>query len=328
MPACASRPAARAATFVDGAVACAVQDRNAAGIAHKATANNRAATTARRIEAPQSTCELGVRLVERLSRAYRLTSEGERMHARIQEVAAAIDAIARQARSVDARTQRTVRVNGPPTIINRFLAPRLLRLQREQPGLRIELVGESRPASLSRGETDLALRLSRPHEKGIVARRLATIAYGLYGSRAYLDRCGDEPRDFLGFDDSLDHLPQQRWLRLVAKDRPLAVQANDVTVLLKATQAGLGVAVLPCIMVRADPNLVDVPTGLPPLHRELWLLFHRDIGRVPAVRVVIDRITVIATEARAAFLGEPATERASEVVRASIEGRRRARPSS
>jgi DNA-binding transcriptional LysR family regulator len=41
-----------------------------------------------------------------------------------------------------------------------------------------------------------------------------------------------------------------------------------------------------------------------PQDRELWLVFHRDVGRSPAVRVVIDRITEVATAARKAFLGE------------------------
>ncbi len=75
-----------------------------------------------------------------------------------------------------------------------------------------------------------------------------------------------------------------------------------------AARAGLGLAVLPCVMARREPDLVSVLTRLPPLTRELWLLFHRDIGRSPAVRAVIDSITAITTDARAAFLGEPTVE--------------------
>jgi DNA-binding transcriptional LysR family regulator len=259
-------------------------------------------TVARRIEMLEQ--ELGVRLVERLSRSYRLTAEGERVRDRAKEIETGIADIARFAHSVDPTPQRVVRVNGPPTFISRFLAPRLLPLQKEHPGLRIELVGEARQISLSRGEADLALRLQRPREKGVVARRLAVVAYGLYGSRDYLARCGEGAQDFLGYDDSLDHLPQQRWLKMLAGERALALRANDLTTLLTAVRAGLGLAVLPCIMARGEPDLVRVPTRLPPLTRELWLLFHRDIGRAPAVRAVIDRITAISTSARAAFLGE------------------------
>lgn len=258
-------------------------------------------TVARRIDALER--ELGVRLVERLSRAYRLTAEGEQVRDRAKEVEAGIADIARFASSVDRSPQRVVRVNGPPTFVAEFLAPRLLSLQRQHPGLRIELVGEAREVSLIRGEADLALRMERPRDKEIVARRFVVVAYGLYGSRDYLARCGEDDREYLGYDDSLDHLPQQRWLKKLAGDRVLALRANDIGTQLTAVRAGLGLAVLPCMMARKEPDLVSVPTRLPPLTRELWLVFHRDIGRVPAVRAVIDRITAITTEARAAFLG-------------------------
>ena len=261
-------------------------------------------TVARRIEMLEQ--DLGVRLVERLSRSYRLTAEGERVRDRAKEIQAGIADIARFAQSVDRSPHRAVRVSGPPTFLSQFLAPRLLPLQAEQPGLRIELVGEARQISLSQGESDLALRLVRPLEKGVVARRLAVVAYGLYGSRDHVARCGEGPQDFLGYDDSLDHLPQQRWLKMLAGDRGLALRSNDLANLLTAARAGLGLAVLPCIMARGVPDLVSVPTRLPPLTRELWLLFHRDIGRSPAVRTVIDRITAITTAARGAFLGEQA----------------------
>jgi DNA-binding transcriptional LysR family regulator len=193
-------------------------------------------TVARRIEMLEH--DLGVRLVERLSRSYRLTAEGERVRDRARQIETNVADIARFAHSVDRSPQRVVRISGPPTFVSQFLAPRLLPLQ--QPGWRIELVGEARQVSLSQGETDLALRMTRPAEKGVIARRLAVVAYGLYGSRDYLANCGDNAQDFLGYDESLDSLPQQRWLKMLAGDRGLALRSNDLANLLTAARAGLG----------------------------------------------------------------------------------------
>src|SRR5215475_7600426 len=103
-------------------------------------------TVARRIEMLEQ--ELGVRLVERLSRSYRLTAEGEKVRDRAREIESGIADIARLAQSVDSSPQRVVRVSGPPTFLSLFLAPRLLPLQGQQPGLRIELIGEARQTSL------------------------------------------------------------------------------------------------------------------------------------------------------------------------------------
>jgi DNA-binding transcriptional LysR family regulator len=91
---------------------------------------------------------------------------------------------------------------------------------------------------------------------------------------------------------------------MLAGDRGLSLRSNDLANLLTAARAGLGLAVLPSIMARGATELVSVPTRLSPLTLELWLLFHRDVGRAPAVRTVIDLITAITKKAKAAFLGK------------------------
>lgn len=257
-------------------------------------------TVARRIEMLEH--DLGIRLVERLSRSYRLTAEGEQIRDRAREIE---DRIADLARSANAAGQspRVVRVSGPPTLAQ-FLAPHLLPLQGEHPGLRIELLGEVRQVSLSKGEADLVIRAVRPAEKGLVARKLAVVAFGLYGSRDYLARRGADPHDYIGYDESLDYLPQQRWLKMLAGEQGFAFRSNDLANLMTAARAGLGLAALPCIMAQRAPELVNVPTSLAPFTQELWLLFHRDIGRLPHVRTVIERITTIMKSAKAAFNGE------------------------
>jgi DNA-binding transcriptional LysR family regulator len=257
-------------------------------------------TVARRIGMLEQ--DLGVRLVERLPRSYRLTAGGELIRNHAKKIEACIGDIASFASSADYSPNRVVRVSGPPAFLSQFLAPRLLPLQSQQPGLRIELMGETRQINLSQGEADLAIRITKPAEKGVVARRLAVVAYGLYGSRDYLANCSEVDWEFLGVDESLGVL--RRWLKELAGERGFVLRSNDLATLLTGARAGLGLAVLPCIMARGHPELVSVPTSLPPLTAELWLAFQRDIGRTPAVRRVIDHITAITIKARAAFLGE------------------------
>ena len=97
-------------------------------------------------------------------------------------------------------------------------------------------------------------------------------------------------------------MPQQRWLKTITGDRPLALRTNDLTTLLTAVRAGLGVSMLPHFLVQGDPTLKAVATTAPPT-RELWLLFHRDIGRSPRVRAVIDHVAAVFAEARTIFEG-------------------------
>jgi DNA-binding transcriptional LysR family regulator len=267
-------------------------------------------TVARRIEALEQ--HLGVNLVDRLPRAYHLTAVGERILDLTRQVEAGILDIERFARGTDLSPKGVVRLSGPPAITSHFFAPRMLTLRQRYPDLQVELIGEPRQTSLSRREADLALRLFNPREKDFVARHIATVGYGLYGSVAYLAGRERDAWDYLGYDESLDHVPQQRWLKTLAGDKALALRTNDLTTLLMAVRAGGGVAALPHILAYEDASLQAVATDAPPPARSLWLLFHRDLGRSPRVRAVIDHLVAITAEARAAFGGEPRPVSAQE----------------
>src|SRR4030095_14191220 len=86
-------------------------------------------TVARRINMLEQ--ELGVRLVEPLTRPYRLTAEGQRVRDQAKEMEAGVVEITRFAQSVDRSPHRVVRINGPPTFITRVLPPPPLRLPHE-----------------------------------------------------------------------------------------------------------------------------------------------------------------------------------------------------
>jgi DNA-binding transcriptional LysR family regulator len=254
-------------------------------------------TVARRVQALEK--ELGLHLVDRRARAYSLTPSGQRVHDLVARAEAAIADIERFAQSVNRTPHGLVRISGPPGLINHWLAPRLSKLQARLPGLRIALVGEAREASLSRREADLALRLFRPRGNALVARKLAKVTYGLYGSKEYLSGRLPEDLDFLGHDESEDHLPQHKWLRAMAGDREFTLRANDLGALLGAVRAGLGLAVLPQTLARHDKVLRQVPTSTPAPSRDLWLVFHRDVQRIPAIRAVIDHLVAIIKNERA-----------------------------
>ena len=162
-------------------------------------------------------------------------------------------------------------------------------------------MGDARVVSLTRREADLALRLQRPEDEGLVARRVGAMGYGLYATQGYLDARIEADWEFIGYDESLDHVPQQRWLRQVAGRRPFVFRANDLMSLCGAAAAGIGIAAIPHFIGRSDPSLVAVmpdPTPPPPQPRELWLLVHGDLRRSARVRAVMDALVSIIADGR------------------------------
>ena len=245
-------------------------------------------TVARRVSALEGS--LGVRLFDRGPRGYSLTPEGERIAELALRVEGEVFGIERLAQAGDGEMRGTVRIAAPPSFASAYLTPRLAALRTTQPGIQIELAGDTQAVSLTRREADIAVRLARPEPSSIVARRVGAMAHGLYGARTYLARTAPGQRDYLGYDESLDHVPQQRWLLGLAAGRPLVFRTNELASLQPAVAAGMGLAALPRFMGDADPALERLPLDARPALRELWLLVHPDLRRSPRVRAVLDHI--------------------------------------
>jgi len=108
---------------------------------------------------------------------------------------------------------------------------------------------------------------------------------GFTGRAITSARCGEGPQDFLGYDDSLDHLPQQRWLKMLAGDRALR-PSNDLATADGGTCRLGACACFPASWHAASPIWSafrrDTPltreamAPVPPRHRPFARRFARD----------------------------------------------------
>lgn len=242
-------------------------------------------TVARRIAALEKA--LGVRLFDRLPRGWPLTGEGRMLVERAARVEEEAHAFARAARGA-MTLAGTVRLSVPPVFGSHFLVPRLAGFRRTWPGVLLDVVGETRAANLFRQEADLAVRLSRPQESGLAARRLGTMRFRIYATPEWAQRPPGE-WEFLGYNDVLT--PQQQWLEEFVGGRPFALVANDLVSIYRACRAGVGVALLPRFIAHGDDTLCVLDTQPAcDITREIWLAVHPDVRRSPRVQAVAEAI--------------------------------------
>ncbi|PAY06312.1 MULTISPECIES: LysR family transcriptional regulator [Bradyrhizobium] len=246
-------------------------------------------TVARRIDSLERA--LKIKLFDRLPRGYVLTAEGERIAERVGSLEEAVFSIQRL-EGGEAAINGRVRISAPPAFASLWLVPRLAALGRDHPGLVLDVLGATAAASLARREADIALRLSRPEDSGLTIRNLGHLRYGIYGAHAYLDEVAEPDRVFLAYDEALDASPQQRWLRKFAGDRPIVMLANDLVSLISGARAGMGLAAVPHVLA-ADCKELRCVAESEEATRQLWLVYHPDIGRSARIRVVIDHLVTI-----------------------------------
>jgi len=261
-------------------------------------------TVARRVAALEA--ELGLDLFERGPQGWTRTPGGDELAELAGHVEDDVLALARHADARDRALTGTVRLTTATHLAVQLLVPALPLLRQRHPGLVLELVADQRNFDLTRREADLAVRMGRPRDSGLVTRRLTELAYGLYaaeGSAAAERGRPDFSRDpFLGVDEALSGIPQERWLARLGPERPVVFRSNSTAALQGAARQGVGLALLPRYMGDADPALRRLESAEPPTY-EVWLLVHRDLRRTPRVRAVIEWLDELVARMQPALTG-------------------------
>jgi DNA-binding transcriptional LysR family regulator len=251
--------------------------------------------------------ELGLPLFDRGPQGWDRTPAGEELARLAERVEDDVLALARHVDARDSAIAGTVRLTTSAHLAANVFVPALGPLAERHPELVLEIAADQRNFDLTRREADLAVRMGRPRDAGLVMRKLSDVAYGLYASPGYL--AGRRPevdfeRDrFLTFDESLASSPQERWLARVAPGRRVAFRSNATAALQAAARLGLGVAILPRFLAGPDPALVRLG-GPEPTRHEMWLLVHGDLRRAPRVRAVIDWVDEVMARVGPTLAGE------------------------
>ena len=243
------------------------------------------ATVGRRVSALEAV--LGGPLIERLPKRWVLTESGHRVQELAQGMQVQAHALERALRAKYLPLSGTVTLSTPPVFASQFLAPRLATLRRLYPDLHLTLLGAKAVASLSQQEADIAVRISRPREASSVARKIGTMEFWLYAAPGY-DARPEAEWQFIAYDHSMDEAVEQAWLREFAGDRPIVFRANDLTSQIAAARAGVGIAALPCFVALPDAGLASLSVDLKRASRDIYLVVHADLRRMPAVRAVLE----------------------------------------
>lgn len=138
--------------------------------------------------------ELGVRLLERTTRALRLTEIGRELFERGVGILNAVEDAERAAQAVHGEPHGLLRLTMPLEFGLLIAFDWVQALMQRHPRLSIEVDSSSRIVDLVHEGYDLAIRVGELADSRLAARRLGELRYGLYASPAYLQRRG-QPAD-------------------------------------------------------------------------------------------------------------------------------------
>ena len=251
-------------------------------------------TVARRIAALEEA--VGLTLFERRSAGYALTPDGESLlrHARL--VAGAAGQFETIAASRERDLSGSVRLTTQEIFAITLLSPMIKELHDKHPEILLEVDTQQDLLDLGEGQADIALRSTGQKESaGVVGRKICIDDWTLYCSREYAaahgvprTRADLKQHAIIGGGGGKLWLHYEAWLRSLGLEGQVAMHHASSMGLLSGVRSGFGLAVLPCVVADADPDLIRC---LPPRNdhgRMMWLLTHERVRRTPRVRLVID----------------------------------------
>ncbi|MCF8505769.1 MAG: LysR family transcriptional regulator [Caulobacter sp.] len=246
---------------------------------------------------------LGVALFTRSPQGLTPTSAAADLLPRVEEMHAAAEAAARAVSGGAGGETGVVRITASEIVGGVVLPPILAAFREIHPGVTVELVLTNRNEDLLRRDADIAVRMIRPDQSALVARRIGTIGIGLFAHRRYVEAHGlprtiDEIADhpLIGFDRDVASL---RALESAApfldRDR-FAFRTDSDLAQLAALRAGFGLGGCQLGIAAAEPDLVRVLPDLVWFELEMWLAMHEDLRGVSRVRAMYDHLAAALTE--------------------------------
>lgn len=199
--------------------------------------------------------DLGALLLNRTTRQFSMTEAGHTYYRSAADILKEIDNLADLVRENNAELKGKLRLSVPRTFIDADVGQSLIDFASENPELSLEIVAEDRFVDLIEESFDLAIRITKLEDSGMIARKLADFRVYAVATPEFVERHGplNSPAD-LGkvpciidtnsrFQNHIRYFEPGGGTNSVATTGPIEVNSPQAT--LRAARSGLGVAIVP-----------------------------------------------------------------------------------
>lgn len=245
--------------------------------------------------------EIGALLINRTTRQFSLTEAGHTYYRTAADILKEIDNLADLVRENNQDLRGRLRISAPRTFMDAKIGQSLVDFAAAYPDLSLEIVAEDRFVDLIEEGFDVAVRITKLEDSGMIARKLTDFQVYICATPAFL-----ESRPPLTTPQELANVPfiidtnsrSHNTLKLVNADgTPLSVplsgriEVNSPSAALHAALAGLGLAVVPNFIAwdhLQNGQLVTLFDDYVPKDRGIYAIYpHRRY--LPAkVRIFVD----------------------------------------
>ena len=198
-----------------------------------------------------------------------------------QAMASAVRHAQRVASGLASEPRGTVRITASQIVGGEVLPSMLATYRQTHPNISIELVLSNKTQDLLKREADIAVRMTRPTQSSLIARKLGKVNIGLYAHQRYVKQHG-LPGNLLelaghaliGADEDPAILRMAEQIGIPVSREMFCFRSDSDLAQLAALRAGLGVGGCQVPVARQDPALIRVLPEQFNFSLDMWLLAH------------------------------------------------------
>ena len=237
---------------------------------------------------------LGGPLFLRSPRGLQATELALALKPHLDDMSAAAQTAVRDAAGAADGSTGVVRVTASEVVGVEVLPSILASFREKHPDIDIEVVLSNRNEDLTRRDADIAVRMSRPTQNTLVAKKVGSVGFGFYAAPSYLKR-RDAPTSWeeleghpiIGYDTRPPTMPAG-----VDFDRPVsreifALRTDNDVAQIAALRAGFGIGVTQHGVARRS-GLVAIMPGALSFRLEIWVCMHENLKTSRRMRLMFD----------------------------------------
>lgn len=266
-------------------VAAVTQTGSLSAAARKLHVNH--ATVFRRIAQIETT--LGVRLFERDAGRYVATPAGEELASAGAAIEQAAERSLLKVAGRDLRPSGVVRITTTDSFATTLLNPVLALCRGRYPQIALHIGIDNNMLDLSKRDADIAVRPTLRPPEYLVGKRIAPLAFAVYGAPDYLKNTTASTlpeHQWIGLGESQERHRTLQWLQKTIPLEQVGLRMDGFANVAQACADGLGLAVLPCFVGDSLAPLRRMQEPIPELASELWVLTHPDLRKTARIQTV------------------------------------------
>ncbi|MFK8068377.1 MAG: LysR family transcriptional regulator [Gammaproteobacteria bacterium] len=244
--------------------------------------------------------DLEVHLFDRSPKGYTIAEAGRKLLPDAERIETTVVSIHQSISGKDTELTGTVRMAVPEGLGVGIISKHIGDFRKLHPGIKLELLADTRARSLSQREADIAITLARPATGRLVAWKLGEYKLALYANHDYLQEHGEinsvadlTQHKFISYINDQIEFPQLKYLQDLLSGANVVFRSSSLQAQYQAVIDNVGLALLHCFLVAEDQNLKAILPDEIFAIREYWMVVHEDLRPLARVKAVSDFFTQV-----------------------------------